>query len=71
MTREAAVMEDEIVTAETSLKRQRVHVGGIGHASSDFLPRSILGCGKEYRRHPDDPYRFCLTVLCDGKRVKL
>lgn len=63
---------------------RRIHIGGIGHATSDFLPRSAPGeeiradgdcvcshCGKAYRRHPHDPYRGFLNVLCDGTRVKL
>ncbi len=33
-------------------------------------------CGREYRKHPLDPYELYdgwpwLTVLCDGRRVKL
>lgn len=29
------------------------------------------GCGRQYRDHPDDSREPCLTVLCNGDRVKL
>lgn len=28
-------------------------------------------CEKQYRDHPDEPREPCLTVLCNGQRVKL
>ena len=64
---------------------------GIAHNTNDFLARSEPGsfirasgdcvcthCGREYQKHPHDPYELSsidshpfLRVLCDGRRVKL